>query len=526
MSPQQVQPQAQPQAQDPNAKINEITSDPDFQKLSDSDQKGVILHLTFQRNTVPSFTQPPAANISGLTRANTLDPLLDNLRPILSSAAALAATPGDALTAGIPLASAGAYTGMDALLQHLRSTPAPGILSSATGMKPGGVAATLTNTVEQGVTGKLFEGGTSALFKLKNMLYGAAAPVVQDLLPTTSQAAKAAAADIGETSWFKNPRDAWNKAKLNILGSSSKALEDLNLSSKQAALNRTAGQGFTEQLQVAKDSDFIFSRNPNTMLDIVKSYDPELESFKTIDNVIKDPELLKSTLARAQTNGVGDNLRKSLQGYQFMKMMEDASTYGEESSGYVNHVTKINSQKISDVWLDPKMQDSLDTLYSAKNRSDMTQFFKNIALTQDKMTTIPIARNLIMVHGGIALAGGVGSAILTGSIPEGLAGGALTGGASILLSAQTVGKLLTSPNTARLLVAMAGGEALGVSDQYAARAIARVLQGCTIALANANGSRKPVIVSGNKLISVDSGSGSSINSPQSGLSVVPQTVGH
>jgi len=88
---------------------------------------------------------------------------------------------------------------------------------------------------------------------------------------------------------------------------------------------------------------------------------------------------------------------------------------------------------------------------------------------------------------------------LTGSVEGGTVASAGT-----FIGAEVLGRLLTNPKVGRLLVAMAGGEPLGVSEAYAGRQIANALQGSTIALMGPDGTKTPVRVQGEKLVPVGS----------------------
>ncbi len=515
----------QPSADQIN-KINELVGDPDFVKLNDNEQKILLGKV----RGVPSLISSGPSKATQGTPVTTkdTDTLIDFLRPILSGTGASLAT-GAVGASGIgtggissfaaPAAGAATYTGIDALLQHLRSQPDQSFTSEGLGLKPGGVASTLVNTGQQALLNKVGESVIGGLMRGgKTLLGGSVEPEIQKFLPTTSQAAATAG--------------------MNKLAIVSKGFEDLALTAKQQALDKSAGAGFTQALQLAKDSDFNFSRNPNTMLDIIshdmplgegsntpikitpgQKYSPLtkttdfilptsptvtpgepnlnlVDSFSKLDKVIQDPKRLQDVLSTAQSNGVGDNLRKSLQGYQFMKIFNNAATRSVEGSPYSNNVIHINPKSLDSDWLNPEMQDSLKTLYNSKQRSDITQFFTNIANTQDKINANPIARKLFLLHGGIGLATG----LLTGSVT----GGAEAAAGSMLtfIGAQQVGKLLTNPKTARLLVAIAGGEPLGVSEQYAGKAITNVLNGSTVALMDRTGNKTPVTIRDGKFNSI------------------------
>ena len=89
------------------------------------------------------------------------------------------------------------------------------------------------------------------------------------------------------------------------------------------------------------------------------------------------------------------------------------------------------------------------------------------------------------MHGGIGLATG----LFTGSVSGGAVASSLT-----FVGAEGLGRLLTSPQTAQIMVSLAGGEPLWVTEQYAGRMIAQVLKGATVEFIGQDGARTPAQV--------------------------------
>lgn len=398
------------------------------------------------------------------------DTALGVIRPIIASAAGDAAA---AAAAPVPVpgssvaAYGGAYSLTDALMQYLQSKK-PNSFSEAlgTGAVNAGVQKVLGSLVNAGARGvKAFN--------------SADMPDIYHLAPTTSQAAAA----------MGMPK----------LAGVAKNLEDMALSSKQEALDRSAGKGFTEALRLANNSGWIYNRNPNTQLEFIQQHALNSgmippESFSQLDKVIGDAKALKAVKQAAYESGVGTNLEKSLQGYQFMKMFQDATERDLFASPSLQNTKRLDVSKFEKTWLDPKMEDSFKELYNSKERANITQFFKNVAETQDKITVNPIAKRFWVMHGGI----GLGMGMLTGSPLEG-AGAAGASYLGVYLGAQQVGKMLTNPSTARLLVALAGGEPLGYSEQFAAKQITRALQGSMLGLIKSDGSVQPARLQDGKI---------------------------
>jgi len=462
--------------------INSLAADPDFLKLSEEEQKHILNRAT-GKLPQPKNAIPLGVSMMGSTNPQTKlpDAAVDVARPFIAGAVghtvgALAA-PSGPVAVGADLAT---YTGVDTLLKYLKQNP------------PSSLGESLAESGGEAVGNKVIGGLMNFLGRGVKAVRNADQTEIQNFLPTTSQAAKAAGQD-----------------KLAI---ATKALEDISLTAKEKALDRSAGAGFTQALKLAKNNDFNFSRNPQLMKDMIQQDSPSitnytpfrkgqpfqltnesvLDSFSKIDKVIGDPAKLQDVLTTAQANGVGENLKKSLQGYQFMKIFQNATKQSlTEGAPGSQNIVRINSQSLADDWLDPKMQDSLKTLYNSKQRADIGQFFKNVAMTQDKINANPVAKKIWMLHGGVGIATG----LLTGSLEGGTIASVGT-----FIGAETLGRLLTNPKVGRLLVAMAGGESLGVSEAYAGRQIANALQGSTIALIGQDGSKTPVKVQGEKLV--------------------------
>lgn len=449
-----------------------------------------------------------ATSIQGSWDRKDADTVIDLARPPLAGAAATGASSISGPLA--PIAGPAAYGTVDYLLQKLKSKQPNSMAANALDLKEGSAPALITNTVEQSALGKIIGG----LFKAPGLLRNAEQPEIMDFLPTASQFLKSQGS--------------------NVRATGAKWLEDLALSSKEKALDRSAGAGFTQALKLHKElSNDALGLNPQANLGKVASEmplgegsltpikitpgqkyqpltnktsfqpatqptiqagEPQLnltDSFSKIDAVIKDPKKLQDTLTTAQTNGVGDNLKSTLRGYQFSKMWNNAIKTSPET-GQLN---RINAQGLADEWFDPKMQDSLKSLYSSQQRSDIDQFIKNVALTQDKISTTPIAKKFY-------IAGGLGT--LSMGFFKGNLGSAVAGAAPLgmLIGAETIGKILTNPKTARLMVRLAGGEALGMSDEFAGKLLSQVLTGSTVALLDAEGKKTPVEIKDGRFVSV------------------------
>lgn len=406
---------------------------------------------------------------------NPSDTTIDVARPIVSGFAGDVAGTA-AAPIPIPGSSIGAYTGtysvVDALLQYLKKD------------KPSSIGSALGEGAGQALSGKILSGLLNRVGAGAKALHLADQPAKDlslfSMEPTTSQALKGA----GST----------------FLAGGSKLLEDLNTTAKEAALDNSAGKGFTAALRLANQSEFSrldngrinFSMNPNKMLEKVNSQlgpsgpnlfevSPPFQTLKELDNIIQDPVKLEKVLSRAQANGVSSNVRKTLASYQFSQIFNRASVLPTDGRGM-----RLDPNEINKIWNDPEMQDSLKKLYNRPTRDAMDQLFKNITITQDKMGPSPSNVRYWLTRGGIGIAAGV----ITGSLSGNAAmSGIATSG--VFITAGQLGKLLSNPTTARVMVALAGKEPLGISEQFAGKLIIRALQGSTVALINQDGSKTP-----------------------------------
>lgn len=447
-------------------------------------------------SSVPDSFQPLSSNgiklfggappqTTGAITDSVLNKAIDISRPFVGNAVgdvtgALAAPLG-------PIASFGAetqgYSLVDSLMKMLKPDYAKNNNGYAENLLDSEKDA-LVNAVGGRVMGALFRGG--------NALFGKGPiPEIYKFAPTTSQVLEAHG--------------------FHALGTVAKFAEDFGASGAKAeALDRAGGQGFTQAL---KFSNALNGRQSFTNSDPVKlagkiretleqglypnpgsSPTTHLASqealdtlsggknpFAKIDTVIQDPDRLEKVLATGQINGV-QGVKKDLQSYQFMRMVNDATT--KDASGAI----RIDPNKLSKAWSDPDMNTSFDTLYGKVGkggiRDDITNFFKNIATTQDKMHSYPVAKQLRFLGAGFAIP----TALITGNVTG--AESALGTIAGLYIPTAVVGNLLTKPTTARILTAMAGGESLGASQKVAARVLTNALQGTSIALINSQGQKK------------------------------------
>lgn len=430
---------------------------------------------------IPQGTAPTG----GYNFDPALNKAIDFIRPFVGNAAGLASAAGVGLLTKNPAAAFGAetqgYAGIDSLMQQLKTRDqAPA--SFTEGLAEGEKQAFL-NAISQRIVGGLFRGGKA--------FFSADQPEIYNFKPTTAQALESFG--------------------YNRLATIAKFAEDFGATgSKSEALDRAGGAGFTQALKFANavngrtftiNSDPVkladklredlsnglmpADRNPNHFVTSLHVASQEAldtlnggsNPFMKIDQVLQDPDRLSKVLTAGQLAGqAGLNVRKDLQSYQFMKMMNDATT--KDATGAI----RIDPTKLSSTWNDPEMNTSLNTLWGKGGRQDVSDFIKQIAYTQDKQDTYPVAKALRFIDGGFML----GAGLLTGNLN--IAGGAAAFG-GLFVPTAVIGNALTKPGVARVLTAMAGAEPLNPVLKRASAGLWDTLQGTSVALMDSGGKK-------------------------------------
>jgi hypothetical protein len=408
------------------------------------------------------------------------------IRPFISAAAGgVGNTLGGALGGAVnpALAPPGAvlggtsfYTGTDLLLKHLE-----GVRTNNEAMVADSIKDSLINEFVTKVPGMLFKGA--------KWLNKSDIPEFYSLRPTASQ-----------TLAFEGNR---------ILATLAKFLEDYGIGAGKAkALDDSAGAGFTQALHYANEMSGNPGPGPKNVAKFMDNLRYELQNafvkapehwkrifedvgesiprentFEAIDRVLTDPDKFNQTLIKAQSLGTGTNVKKDLQAYHFMQMMNKASVKGP-----TGEATKINMQELQELWHPSNTKEAitLDRLYDQTNRSNIDTFFQNLNRVQENPGMLENATRYLIRKGAFFSLG-------TDFLRHGVNLGSISNASEILLSTGVIGRLLTNKKTGPLIANMVGGKALDMPLQVVSRLVAEGLENMPVIVNTAKGKINAII---------------------------------
>lgn len=315
--------------------------------------------------------------------------------------------------------------------------------------------------------------------------------------PQTGQLISADPGSFGETWDLKQELDkqsGWGKSRNDLTQSergfrqmSAKMIDDMEASiAKWSNGSKQAQQAFANAKEaVAKRNALFYTEGSNNKFgNIIEDVDSPIDA---VNSILKDPNQLQRALntgkfTLGQGSGktiVSTNMRGDLQAYNLIKLRDGAKAL--DATDQTGGLT-FDGQKMYNDWLDPRSPRNNTNLYSNQQKQDYDQLFKNIAMTQQKGSTIGSYLTKVYLARGVLSA----APVLLGLSSHMSAAGEL---AAVELGAMGVAKLMAKPDTARILVAAAGGQPLSMSEQMAARKLTAGLQGVTIALMGKDGKK-------------------------------------
>lgn len=212
-------------------------------------------------------------------------------------------------------------------------------------------------------------------------------------------------------------------------------------------------------------------------------------SVPAISSIINDPKMLQRTLSAGNLQlpsgkVTSTNMRRDLQGFKFVDILTNA--YKADPVDSTKGV--FDAAKASQNWNDPGFAESKSLLFNAQNRQDIDQFFKNLAMTQQKQIGGMMANSKLWMGAKATVM--LGTAMVAGLDASPWASTAL----SVEVGAGVLSKWMTDPKKARLMVAMAGGQPLNMSQTLAAKTIFSGLQGYEMSINLKNGQKAKATV--------------------------------
>lgn len=220
----------------------------------------------------------------------------------------------------------------------------------------------------------------------------------------------------------------------------------------------------------------------------MKNINARFKKLETLDKIIDNPISLRKFLLRGKPTRKAD-----VQAYELTRLFNNASEVDAVGN------TFFNGTKLQNLFKDPVKQESYKELFNSANRADIDQFFKNIAKVEEKgplgMSPYWVMR---LTATGITLPPAILAGMQSGSFP--LGSGAFIAGT---VGLNQLGKLLTKPTTARLMVAMANQGPLSMPSRIAGRTIGNALKNTTIELTREDGTKVPGKINANGQIELD-----------------------
>lgn len=213
-----------------------------------------------------------------------------------------------------------------------------------------------------------------------------------------------------------------------------------------------------------------------------------------INNIIDDKYKLERTLEAGVVKPQGvagplhTNLRSELKGYQFMRLFKES---WEPLSA--EEVTKgiTNADKLIEKWSVYSNSDAGKKLFSsAAERDAISEFISNVKQVSTPVGGTGPSRYLILRLGSgtVQLGTGLVGTMLGGQTGLGYAGSG-AGVLGVAISLHGLGRLMTNPDSARIMNAAIKGSPLGMSTKLASRTIAQALRNHPAELIMEDGTR-------------------------------------
>lgn len=234
------------------------------------------------------------------------------------------------------------------------------------------------------------------------------------------------------------------------------------------------------ELLVAKQSYFPGYERGVAVKDLLEETPASVRLNKpnpVIDAVLYDEVKMQRMFETGQIKAGGKqitfaNPKKNLGAYGFVKFIDDATDHSTAT---------INSETLLHKWNAFKVTDAGKKLYNNNQIADISQFFEKLSHVSQQIGDRGASKYLTLRLGTAtaALGGGLISGIVSGQVRGVQTAGAIIGGA---IGMHQLGKLMTNPDTARLMIAAVSGGPLGMAPAVASRLIGRALRGQEISV--------------------------------------------
>lgn len=275
----------------------------------------------------------------------------------------------------------------------------------------------------------------------------------------------------------------FNKSQLNELYSS--LGDDITDGTKLWPKNGTQATSlFNESKALVKERQSAFF--PETGKQLGKVVLPKgVNTSDAWNEIINDNHALSKVIINpkmpvaAQAGIPIANPRKELANFKLGDMWNKAKTtdaQGKSSFNTAAFFKQFNAPEFAQSE-SKVLPSSKDLLYSKGTQEDIRRL--GTALGKIEPANAP-SKYIYLKSGAssIVLGAGIATTLSGGKLPSSTLGaGAIAG---VALTGVALGKLMTNKNTARLMVAMAEGQPLGMPERFAARLIGNVLKGETV----------------------------------------------
>lgn len=201
--------------------------------------------------------------------------------------------------------------------------------------------------------------------------------------------------------------------------------------------------------------------DPNPIIDTVLYDYPEMQRFFDSGEIKVGGQTITS-----------NSPRKELAGFGFKRMFDAATDLGRKTFSF---------DSLKDNWNRYKITEEGKKLFNAQTRGNIDQFIEKASHVSESMNDKGASKYLALRLGtaSVALGSGLVSGLLGGSSAGLMTSGAIVGG---VFSLHQLGKLMTNPDVARLMIASVSGGPLNMAPQVASRLLARALRGEPIKL--------------------------------------------